>query len=82
MLSIGDQGVTPQQKETLFKCSPVKQMFRDDCLPSWFLHFSMLRVNELQKKEMFEKLKEKDAEQAKDNKEFWNEARKKKEVSA
>lgn len=34
----------------------------------------MLRVNELQKKEMFEKLKEKDRQLKKENKEFWRNA--------
>lgn len=34
----------------LFTCSQAREMFESSCLPSWYKHFSMLRVQDLQKK--------------------------------
>eukprot|EP00842_Homolaphlyctis_polyrhiza_P000011 jgi/Hompol1/100/HPOL_004066-RA len=73
--SPSDRSLTAEQRATLFTCAKAKQLFDNDCLPSWMLHFSMLRVKELQTKALIEKVQKEEETRHKNPTDFWQRVR-------
>jgi hypothetical protein len=44
--------MTKEEKNTLFTCHKMYELFNKDCLRSWVVHFSLLRVKEMQQEHM------------------------------
>ncbi|KAI8928802.1 hypothetical protein BC831DRAFT_446629 [Entophlyctis helioformis] len=58
-------------------CKALRDMYKLECLPSWSLHFEMLRVKDMQSKRMVQKVQQEEAERHNNEKEFWDRVRKK-----
>jgi cytochrome c oxidase assembly factor 6 len=56
-------------------CKNLKELYKSDCLPSWFMHFQVLRVEEKQKLYLVNKMKEDEANISTDD--FWKNAQSK-----
>ncbi|KAJ3089541.1 hypothetical protein HK102_006156 [Quaeritorhiza haematococci] len=66
-----DKGLTTEERKTLFSCAKEKEAFDAECLPSWVMHFSMLRLKDLQKAELAARVEEREQQRKKDDKDFW-----------
>ncbi|TPX50091.1 hypothetical protein SeMB42_g02367 [Synchytrium endobioticum] len=61
-----------RERGVLFKCSGEYKDFEKACLQSWVLHFSMLRVKDLQTRALKAKLDERAKERDGDDAVFWS----------
>ncbi|KAJ3016807.1 hypothetical protein HKX48_003871 [Thoreauomyces humboldtii] len=66
-----DPNLPKAERKRLFACKKFKEAFDDDCLASWVLHFSLLRVKDLQTDHLRKKLDEEEAQRATANDDFW-----------
>ncbi|KAI8901470.1 cytochrome oxidase c subunit VIb-domain-containing protein [Globomyces pollinis-pini] len=62
--------LSKKQKDTLFVCDHLNQLYNNNCLPSWVYHFAALRVQEKQKNYLQNQLKEKSKLHQSDD--FWS----------
>ncbi|KAI9012806.1 hypothetical protein BC832DRAFT_529073 [Gaertneriomyces semiglobifer] len=69
--SESDRSLTKKEREDLYICRKMKEMFDQSCLPSWVNHFSLLRVKDLQTKYLREKLEKDEKEREAAGSGFW-----------
>ncbi|KAJ3190612.1 hypothetical protein HK101_008538 [Irineochytrium annulatum] len=73
-----DKTLTKDEKAVLFSCKAQHAMFYKECLFSWYQHFSLLRVKDLQKEYLVKYAEDKVKAQTGDGaKEFWDRVAKK-----
>ncbi|KAJ3292518.1 hypothetical protein HK104_005216 [Borealophlyctis nickersoniae] len=58
-------------RNRLYSCRKMREMFEKDCLPSWVSHFSSLRVKEKQTEAMRMKVEKEEQDVQKADSDFW-----------
>ncbi|TPX69354.1 hypothetical protein SpCBS45565_g02499 [Spizellomyces sp. 'palustris'] len=66
-----DKSLTKEERQRLFACRVMKEMFDRECLPSWVNHFGLLRVKDLQTEYLKKKVDKDERERETSDDAFW-----------
>ncbi|TPX34736.1 hypothetical protein SmJEL517_g02713 [Synchytrium microbalum] len=69
-----DKSLSRQELKNLYACGSEGKVFEKECLASWVMHFSLLRVKDLQTQALKKKLDEREKDRESNDSGFWEKA--------